>query len=115
MSFSLWRKEAISSAVLPARLRRSPRVRTTVQGETTVLLDMRRERYYTLNEVGSLVWLLLGGVTTRTEIIVAIRHDYDVRSLGDGDSVEEDVDRLLTTLYAAGLITAADARSPALP
>jgi hypothetical protein len=114
MSFSLWRKGTVSSAVLQARLQQSHRVRATVQGDTTVLLDMQRERYYTLNEVGGLVWTLLAEGTTRTEIIGAIRRDYDVQSLRDGDSMEGDVDRLLTTLHAAGLITVARGGAPSL-
>lgn len=93
----------------PARddlLRQAPHVRTARRGEETALLDLRGERYYSLNEVGSLAWALLAPGASRREIVEAIRREYEL-PVGGPDAVEADVARLLHDLLGAGLVVAA--------
>jgi hypothetical protein len=88
------------------RLRQSRDVLATAQGDELVLLDLKGERYYTLNDVGSRAWTLLADGATRAAIVDVIRREYDVRAGDDGDPVEGDVARLIGELYAAGLVMA---------
>jgi hypothetical protein len=104
MALSFWPKRATATAILNGRLRQSPHVLATAQGDELVLLDVKREQYYTLNEVGSRAWELLAEGTTRSRIVEAIRREYDLPDGTEGDSVEGDVSRLLTQLHAAGLV-----------
>ena len=96
-----------------SRLWRAPHVLTTTQGEEVVLLDTARERYYTLNAVGALMWELLERSTTFVELVAAVRAEYDAPAGAEGDRVEGDVSQLLTQLRTAGLLVVAseEARS----
>ena len=93
------------------RFRQSPRVLATWQGAELVLLDTRRERYYTLNEVGSHVWEMLASGATYVEIVSDIRRCYDMPAQRLDDPVEHDVSQLLRSLWDAGLILADSAKS----
>jgi hypothetical protein len=105
MAFSFWKK-AETAAGVDDRLRQSPDVLATAQGDELVLFDMKGEQYYTLNAVGSRVWALLAGGATRSQIIDVIRREYDIPEGHDGDPVNGDVARLLRQLHAAGLVVA---------
>jgi hypothetical protein len=104
MKFRLWSGGTKSLPALRTRLRQSPHVLATAQGNELALLDMKRERYYTLNEVGSRAWTLLALGTTRSAIVETICREYDVTSAGGEYAVDEDISRLLSQLYEAGLV-----------
>ena len=124
---SLWRRTQTHAARPGARpeapsatdrpLRRSPHVRTARQGDEAALFDLRGERYFALNEVGSRVWELLAPGATRREIVAVIRREYampPMPSAGDGtDAVDADVARLLAELLDAGLVVDVAAHQPA--
>jgi hypothetical protein len=59
---------------------------------------------YTLNEVGSFVWRLIDGRRSARAIAEAVSAEYDV----DPGRAARDVDDLLATLEASGLVEAAD-------
>ena len=110
----LLKKGKTIPAGAPARddlLRQAPHVRTARRGEETALLDLRGERYYSLNEAGTLAWGLLAPGATKREIVEAIRREYELPA-GGPDAVEADVARLLHDLLAAGLVVAAQPRRP---
>lgn len=113
MTFRLWPRKLTTSCALDGRLRQSSPVLATAQGDELVLLDLKRERYFTLNDVGSRVWALLGSGSTRDEIASVIAREYDVRSDDAGNLVAADVGRLLAELHAAGLVVADPSASPA--
>jgi hypothetical protein len=104
MTLRFWPKRAAVSKVLDGRLRQSSHVLATAQGDELVLLDLKRERYFTLNEVGSRMWALLSAGATRDELVSVIRREYRIRSDGPKDPVAADVERLLAELHAAGLV-----------
>ncbi len=58
------------------------------------------EAIYTLNEVGSYVWQLIDGRRTAQAIAEAVGAEYDVAL----DRAVRDVDELLSTLEAKGLV-----------
>ncbi|MGH7717307.1 MAG: PqqD family protein [Gemmatimonadaceae bacterium] len=78
---------------------------STATGEEKVLLDPKRERYYTLNEVGSRIWEFIATGATVPQVVEAIREEYEVPDGGPAEQVEQDVSRLLSELVAAGLVT----------
>ena len=82
------------------RLTPLPHVVAAAQGGRTVLLDVERGRYYTLDEVGGRIWGLLGEGSTRAAIVDALRREYDV----EASRVEADVASLLAQLRDAGLV-----------
>jgi Coenzyme PQQ synthesis protein D (PqqD) len=85
---------------------RAPHVVSTEASGETVLLDVRRGQYHTLNEVGSRVWDLLRVGTTVGEIVRAIREEYEIPADWPADRVEQDVRALLTQLHSVGLLLA---------
>ena len=76
----------------------------TVVGES-VLLDLRSQKYFGLNEIGTRVWQLL----QETNDIDAIRARLLVEYAVAADELERDLDDLLARLLAAGLVMDADA------
>ncbi|MDB4917219.1 MAG: hypothetical protein JWM95_4863 [Gemmatimonadetes bacterium] len=104
MWFRFLSGKSTSPDILEGKLRQSDRVLTTAQGDAVVLLDLNAERYFTLNDVGSRAWALLGDGATKEEIAVAIRREFVVPSPATGDSVGQDIAQLITELYVAGLI-----------
>lgn len=55
---------------------------------------------YTLNEVGSLVWKLLDGQTSVSEIVNSVCSEYDITH----EEAQKDVIELIDSLEKAGLI-----------
>ena len=86
------------------RLRRASHVLATAQGEEVVLFDTVRERYYTLNAVGTRVWELLAEPTTLAAVVAAIRREFALPVEGD-DPIARDITRLLRELRAAGMLS----------
>jgi len=115
MALAFWRTRGASPDATHGRLRQSPTVLATAQGEELVLLDLQGERYYTLNAVGSRVWTLLADGATRAEIVAAIRQEYDMPAGREGDPIEGDVTRLLARLLEAGLVVGGEVPAPELP
>lgn len=89
------------------RVRRAPGIVHQHTGDVTALIDLRRGRYFTLNEVGGLVWELLAYAAEDPplpiveSIAAQIAAEYDVSV----DRVRSDVTLLLRELAAAGLVT----------
>ena len=79
-----------------------------VAGET-ILLDLGRESYFGLNEVGSSLWRLLKTGTSVAELIAALRTEYDV----EGARLEADITGLLGQLLEEGLVHSYDGESVA--
>jgi hypothetical protein len=103
MSFTLWGKR-VSEDPASRRFRRADGVLMTRQGAELVLVDMRAERYYTLNDVGAVAWRALVEPSTRAAIVEAIGCEFDASALPDAAVIERDVARLMEQLLAAGLV-----------
>lgn len=85
------------------RLSPSPEALSQAVAGETVLLDLRSEKYFGLNVVGTRVWDLL----QETDDVQAIRDrllaEYEVAEA----QLDADLDDLLGRLLAAGLVTPA--------
>lgn len=81
----------------------APHVVAVVHGTDTALLDMRAERYYTLDEVGTRVWTLLGEGAPVDVIVRRLLDEFDAPAA----TIEGDLRALLDQLHSARLIAAA--------
>lgn len=77
-------------------------------GDETVLLDLAGSVYYSLNDVGSLVWQQLQTARTVAELCAEVQARFDVAS----SACEADLRRLLTELHERGLIEAVEGPIP---
>ena len=96
------------SPVAPPRdaiLRRSPHVWSARRAEETALLDLRGQRYYPLDQVGTFAWGMLAAGATARQISDAVRGEYGLPPDGPV-RVEADVARLLGDMLRAGLVVA---------
>ena len=71
----------------------------TVVGEA-VLLDLRSQKYFGLNEVGTRAWQLLQETGDAGAVYERLGHEYDV----DPAQLERDLDELFGRLLKAGLV-----------
>jgi hypothetical protein len=69
-------------------------------GEEMVLLDLESGTYYTLNEVGAVVWRKLGAGETLDAIVDAIVTEFDA----EAPAVRDDVARLVADLRSHRLL-----------
>ena len=69
-------------------------------GGETVILDLKSETYFGLDEVGTRIWQLLVEQEDMQTITATMLNEYDVEE----DQVEKDIQNLLTQLDKAGLI-----------
>jgi len=70
-----------------------------MDGES-VLLNMATEQYHGLNEVGTLVFDMLGDTSDPEEILAAILHRYEVEE----ETARHDLAELLDEMASAGLV-----------
>jgi hypothetical protein len=71
-----------------------------VVDDTMVMLNLRTERYLSLNESGAELWPLIARGARRDELVEALRDRY---GLSDEDA-SRDVKALVEQLQAAGLL-----------
>lgn len=72
-----------SAISCPERLRgrlcrRDGVVGVTTPGDTTVLMDVRQGKYYTLNSVSARIWELLAQQTTLDHIAARLGEEFEV-------------------------------------
>ena len=71
----------------------------TVVGES-VLLDLRSQKYFGLNQVGTRAWQLLQQGGDVAAVRARLLEEYDV----EAQQLERDLDELLERLLRAGLV-----------
>jgi len=75
-------------------------ISTELDGEI-VLMDVARGEYYSLNEVGTLIWKTIGeSVVTFNDICLAVLDVFDI----DRFTCEADVTRLLKHMKDTGVV-----------
>ena len=79
----------------------SRHVLSAVHGDRTVLLDLRKERYYGLDEVGTRVWALLREGVDEGGILARLEHEYEAPR----ELLQSDLTELLGRLAKLGMIT----------
>jgi len=79
----------------------SSEVLTQEVGGETVILDLKTESYFGLDEVGTRIWQLLQQEKDTQNITETMLDEYDVEE----KQLEKDIQNLLTKLNEAGIIT----------
>ncbi len=79
----------------------SSEVLTQEVGGETVILDLKSESYFGLDEVGTRIWQLLQEQEDIQTITATMLNEYDVKE----EQLEKDIQNLLTKLNKAGIIT----------
>lgn len=79
----------------------SSEVLTQEVGGETVILDLKTESYFGLDEVGTRIWQLLQEQKDIQTITATMLNEYDVKE----DQLGKDIQNLLNKLNKAGLIT----------
>lgn len=69
-------------------------------GDESVLLSVKSENYYSLDEVGTRIWELLDGQSTAREIAIKISEEYDVLP----EEAEADIAALIQELRQQELL-----------
>ncbi|HJU64929.1 MAG TPA: PqqD family protein [Gemmatimonadaceae bacterium] len=90
---------AIPSVAVPRH------VMATAAGDSTVLLDLERGRYYTLNAVAGRIWALLSQGVSPSELPPRLAEEYEVTP----ERARRDTESLIGQLLAASLLERADA------
>lgn len=72
----------------------APYVRSVLHGDRTVLLDLRRGRYHSLDEVGTRIWTLLDGGADGPTIAARLGEEFDAPA----EQIRRDVDGFLRRL-----------------
>lgn len=81
-------------------LKRSKDVLCQQLEDEAVLLDLRSERYFGLDELGARIWELLGQTADLQQVWQTLRGEYAV----DGVTLERDLNRFVTQLLEADLL-----------
>ena len=76
-------------------------VLTQEVGGETVILDLKSESYFGLDEVGTRIWQLLQKQEDIHTITATMLNEYDVEE----EQLEMDIQNLLTQLNEAGIIS----------
>jgi hypothetical protein len=92
--------DRLSPEPVQQEFHRLPHIVTTQSGDATVLMDLKRGTYHTLNEVGGRVWQLLDGGSTIPALIERLLEEYDVPQ----QQLETDVTAMLRQFLADHLI-----------
>lgn len=91
----------ISSAVQPVeQFRPTTTVVATEQADTTVLLDLRNGRYYTLNPVSGLIWSVLTPGASIAHMVSRVQEEFEAPQ----EEVLTDVEDFVGSLLSAKLI-----------
>lgn len=80
-----------------------------LQGEA-VLLDLKSQRYFGLDEVGTVIWNLLCELRELETVKIRLLEEFDVES----SRLENDLQRFLHQLESAELITVVGRAEPQL-
>ncbi len=75
-------------------------------GGETVLLNLANESYFGLDEVGTRIWQVLAETSSLPDVVTRLLEEYDVAP----EQLRADVERLVTQLAEAGLVSTASSR-----
>lgn len=96
--------------LLTATITAAPQqVSSELDGEV-VILNLRDSTYYSLDEVGALVWAAIQQPRPFAEVVEAVLAEYDVEPA----QCEQDLLALLGDLRAAGLIEVSHEATPSI-
>ncbi len=79
----------------------SSEVLTQEVGGETVILDLKSESYFGLDEIGTRIWQLLQEQEDIQTITATMLNEYDVEE----EQLGKDIQNLITQLNKAGIVT----------
>ncbi|HEU4585889.1 MAG TPA: PqqD family protein [Gemmatimonadaceae bacterium] len=82
------------------RFKPEPLVLSVVHDTDSALLDLRSQRWFTLNEVGTRIWVLLSRGTEHAVIVELLAEEYDAPF----DVIADDTRAILSALVSARLV-----------
>lgn len=82
------------------RFKPEPLVLSVVRDRNAALLDLRSQRCFTLNEVGTRIWVLLSKGTEHAVIVELLAEEYDAPF----DVIADDTRAILAALSRARLV-----------
>jgi len=88
------------------RFRHAPNVVWTTSGGETVVFDVDRGKYESLNEVATSVWQLVADWKTFDDVIRTIELEYELSTRADVEQMQRDVAALLIRLGKARTLIA---------
>ena len=86
------------------RFKPEPLVLSVVRDKDAALLDLRSQRYFTLNEVGTRIWVLLSKGTEHAVIVELLAEEYDAPF----DVIASDTRAIVDALVRARLVRPLD-------
>ena len=86
------------------RFKPEPLVLSVVRDGDAALLDLRSQRYFTLNEVGTRIWVLLSKGTEHAVIAELLAEEYDAPF----DVIARDTNAIVDALVKARLVRPLD-------
>ncbi|HEU6452592.1 MAG TPA: PqqD family protein [Gemmatimonadaceae bacterium] len=86
------------------RFKPEPLVLSVVRNRDATLLDLRSQRYFTLNEVGTRIWVLLSKGTEHAVIAELLAEEYDAPF----DVIASDTSAIVDALVKARLVRPLD-------
>ena len=89
-----------SDDLVPGRVRCSPRVLIQHLDDEAVLLDLRTDSYFSLNEVAARFWQLLADDEDLDACLARLTAEYEI----DEATLRSDIEALVEELLAAGLL-----------
>ncbi len=90
-----------SKKSLPTKVTISPDALYEDLDGKIVILNFQKEKYYTLDEIGSDMWKLFNEKNNTEEVIKQLLEDYDV----DEEKLTNDLADLISKLSDSGLVT----------
>ena len=100
-----WPSKRSSVAVVSgsSRFHRSDDVTSATHGGRTVLLDLRSESFFSIDELGLRIWNAIGRNASIDEIVAELAAVYDAAE----SVIREDVESFVTTLVRDRLVVSA--------
>lgn len=83
------------------QLKTNPNVIFTVVDDQAILLDQETGKYYSLNAVGTRIWVLLEEHGQIEKVFEQILAEFDV----EPDRLKEDLERIMPIFLENGLLT----------
>jgi hypothetical protein len=82
------------------RYRRSDDVSSASHGDRTVLLDLKSEQFFSLDEVGLKIWEAIGETRTIDQIVTGLSAEYEAPEA----DIRRDVEAFLHTMVKSRLV-----------
>lgn len=81
--------------------KQNPDIVFTIVDEEAILLEQNTGKYYSLNKVGTRIWVLLGEYGELEKVYVHLLDEFEV----EAEQLRQDMDKLVGQFIENGLLT----------